>query len=125
SHVLLAGADRLPDAGVGAAATDVADAVQIGLADRPPLAADLAHERDRRHDLARLAVAALRDVVLDPRLLHRVQVGVHGVGQALDRGDLVVFGDLLHRDRAGVDRLAVQVRRAGLADIDAAPVLRS
>ena len=45
-------------------------------------------QRGRGHDLAGLAVAALRDVVLDPRGLQRMQFAVLA-GQAFDRGDLL------------------------------------
>ena len=45
----------------------------------------------RGHDLAGLAEAALRDVLVDPRLLHRVQLVA--VGEPLDRGDLAAAAD--------------------------------
>src|SRR5207248_4931124 len=44
---------------------------------------------DRRHDLARRAVAALERVLLDEGLLHRMQL-VAG-GQPLDGGDLAAL----------------------------------
>src|SRR5262245_942162 len=44
-------------------------------------------ERRGRHDHAGLTVAALRDLVIDPRLLHLVQDAVDS--EALDRGDLL------------------------------------
>src|SRR3954452_9362523 len=125
SHVPGAGFDRLADAEVGAAAADVADLVEVGVADLAAVPVRLADLRHRGHDLAGLAVAALGDIALQPRLLHRVEVLADGLGQALDRGDLVIRLDLADRHRARVERLAVDVRRARLADLDAAAVLRA
>ena len=85
-----AGLDGLADAVVGAARHMLrisSMSASSMLAALGPALPDLRH---RGHDLAGLAVAALRDVLVDPRLLHRVQVVADGVGQALDRGDLVV-----------------------------------
>jgi hypothetical protein len=50
----------------------------------------LAQQRDRGHDLARRAVAALERVVLHERRLHRMQIAVVG-GQPFDRGDLTAL----------------------------------
>ncbi len=127
-HLLRAGADRLADPRIRAAAADVADLLDVAIGDRAAtlLAADLVDERDRPHDLPGLAIAALRDVEVEPCLLHRVQFAVllaDGLGQALDRRDLVRRLDLGDRHGAGVERLAVDVAGARLADVDAAPVL--
>src|SRR5262249_52365474 len=73
-----------------------------------------------RHDHAALAVAALRHVVVDPRLLHLVQLAV--LGEPLDGGDLLA-GRVAHRKTAGAYRLAVEVYCAGAALRDAAAVL--
>src|SRR4029077_17634582 len=65
------GVDRRADARVGAAAADVGHRrvdVLVGRAAVPR------EEGDRGHDLPRLAVAALRHLVVDPGLLHRVQL---------------------------------------------------
>src|SRR5688500_19574113 len=78
-------ADGRKDPLVGAAAADVAchGGVDIGVG-----GARLAFEQRRsRHDLAGLAVAALRDVVLDPRLLYRVAAVLR---EALDGRDGLV-----------------------------------
>ena len=77
-------------------------------------------ERRHRHDHARLAVAALRHLVLDPGLLHLVQRAAGG--EALDGRDLLALGrgDGHH---AGADRRAVEVHRARAALRDAAAVL--
>src|SRR3954454_12872244 len=125
SHVLGAGFDRLADTEVGAAAADVADLVEVGVADLAAVPVRLADLRHRGHDLAGLAVAALGDIALQPRLLHRVEVLADGLGQPLDRGDLVIRLDLTDRDGARVERPAVDVRSTGLADLDAASVLRT
>src|SRR5205823_4379681 len=44
---------------------------------------------DRRHDLARRAIAALKSVMLDEGLLHRMQFAV--VGDAFDSGHVVTL----------------------------------
>src|SRR5438067_353630 len=60
--------DRFADALIGAAAADVGHRFVDVLVGRPRL---LLQERRRRHDLAGLAVAALRHVDRGPGLLHR------------------------------------------------------
>ena len=71
------------------------------------------HAADRRHDLARRAVAALEGVVVDEGLLHRVQRAV-AAGQALDRRDLPALGHGGQR-QAGQHAAAVDQHRAGAA----------
>src|SRR6185436_13188135 len=74
------------------------------------------------HDLARLAVAALRHVDLGPGFLHHVRSVAR---QALD-GDHAVGGlEAADRDRARTYHLAVEVHRAGAALRHAAAVLGS
>src|SRR5262245_34719202 len=68
---LCRGVDRRADARVGPTAADVGHRRVDVLVARVRV---LREQRDRRHDLARLAVAALRDLVVDPGLLHRVQL---------------------------------------------------
>src|SRR5436189_75425 len=104
--------DGLPDADVRAAAADVLDLLDLGVA-----GVGVASEQvDRGHDLSGLAVATLGDVSIQPRLLHGVQLV--SLGEALDGGDVLVSA-LRDRGDAGVERLAVEVAGAGLADIDA------
>src|SRR4051794_34814694 len=110
-HTRRASLERLADPRVGPAAADVADPVEVGLADRA-----LPGQGDRGHDLPGLAVAALGDVVVDPGLLHRMQVLADARPEALDGDDLVRLADVRDRDRARVEREAVDVARAGLAD---------
>src|SRR5262245_58134036 len=75
----------LPDGGddvrIGTAAADVAahELADLLIRARP----SLCKQRDRRHDLAWRAKAALKPVVANERLLHRVQASV--IRQALDR----------------------------------------
>ena len=71
------------------------------------------------HDLARLAIAALGDLLLDPRRLD----GVERLGRAqpLDGGDGAP--DVGEGDLAGAHRLARDVDGAGAAGRDAAAVL--
>src|ERR671916_914136 len=72
----------------------------------------LLQEADGGHDHARRAVAALQPVRLVESLLHRMPHTV--LRNAPDGGDLVPVG--LHRkDRARLDRLTVDVDRAGPA----------
>src|SRR6202047_5235560 len=101
--------DRLPDPWIGAAAADVAahravDLLVAGLRVR-------LQQRRGGHDLARLAVPALRRAELDPGLLDRVAAVVR---QALDGGDLRQ-GRHARCDGAGARGPAVEVDGAGAA----------
>ena len=71
------------DARIGAAAAQVSGHgfIDVGVAG----CRVLLEQGCGAHDLARLAVAALGDLVLDPGRLHGVQGG--GRAQTLDRGD--------------------------------------
>ena len=76
--------DRLAHLLEGAAAADVGDrGVDVGVGGLRLVL----QQRRHRHDHARLAVAALRHVVLEPGLLHLVQRAAGG--EAFDRGDLL------------------------------------
>src|SRR3954469_21900334 len=75
--------DRFADALIGAAAADVGHRFVDVLVGRPRI---LFQQRRRRHDLAGLAVAALRHIDRRPGLLHRMG-GVGG--ETFDRDDLV------------------------------------
>src|SRR2546422_11561966 len=106
------GADPL----VGAAATDVRHrGVDVGVC-RVRI---LREQRRGGHDLPRLAVAALRHVLLDPRALHGVRAVL---GEAFDRGHPFA-GDGGHGQYAGARRDAVQVDGAGATLGDAAAEL--
>src|SRR6267154_742380 len=111
------GVDRFAHLLEGAAAADVGDGgVDVGVARlgvRP-------QKRRHRHDHAGLAVAALRHVVIDPRLLHLVQGLARG--EALDRGDLGA-ARRARGDRARAHGKAVHVHGARAALRDAAAVL--
>src|SRR3954447_5978815 len=61
----------------------------------------LLEKRRHGHDHAALAIAALRNVVGDPGLLHFVQCAI--VGEAFDGGDLLA-GGFANRDAAGTHR---------------------
>ena len=105
------------DALVGAAAADVGHRLVDVRVGRLGI---FFEQRRGRHDLARLAVAALRHVDRRPRLLHRMRA----VGrQALDGDDLVGRLHVADTDRARALHLAVDVHRAGAALRDAAAVL--
>src|SRR5712691_965231 len=92
------GVDRLAHLLIGAAAADVRDgAVDIGVG---RLRVVLEQGRDR-HDHPALAIAALRDIVVDPGLLHLVQRATGG--EALDRRHLP-GADRADRDRARAGR---------------------
>ncbi len=68
-------------------------------------------ERGSRHDLSRLAIAALDDVQLCPGTLHRVAAVPR---QPLDGGDRFAYGGRDGHD-AGPSGRAVHVHRAGAA----------
>jgi hypothetical protein len=82
----------------------------------------LPQQRHGGEDLSALAVAALRNLVIDPGLLHCMQPGA--LCEALD-GDDALAGDLGDRQRARAQRCAVHVHGARAALPDAAAVLRS
>ena len=81
----------------------------------------LLQQRGRRHDLSRLAVAALHDVEVHPRFLHRLRGARR---EALDRRHLAT-GDRRDRRRARAQGLSVDMDGAGAALRDAASVLRA
>src|SRR5882762_11245455 len=116
SRSLRGAMDGGADALVGAAATNIGHRrVDIGVRGMRIL-----REQGRGgHDLPRLAVAALRHVLRDPRLLHGVRAVL---GQAFDGGHALA-GDGRHRQHAGARRDAVQVDGAGAALGDAAAEL--
>src|SRR5262245_33927777 len=92
-----------------AAATDVGDLrVDVGVGG---LRLGL-EQRRHGHDHARLAVAALRNLVVDPGLLHLVEDAARG--EALDGGDLLA-DERADGLEAGADRGAVDVHRARAA----------
>src|SRR3569623_283309 len=106
------------DAVVRAAAADVAghgcvdvSIGRIGVA---------CNQRRRRHDLARLAVAALHHVQLAPRLLHLLARGC--VADCFNRSDLLV-ADSRRRQYARAHRDAVEMNGAGAALSDTAAEL--
>src|SRR6266404_4795269 len=106
------GADTL----IGAAAADVGHRLVDVLVGRLRV---LLQQRGRRHDLSRLAVAALRHVERRPCLLHGMRAGGR---KRLDGDDLV--GELQRTDGtgAGTPHFAVDMHRARAALRDAAAV---
>src|SRR5258708_28912279 len=72
----------------------------------------LGEKRCRLHDLAGLAVAALRDLLEDPGLLQRmIALG----GQTFDGGDFLADG-VADLGLAGTNGFAVEVNRVGAAE---------
>ena len=110
--------DGFADALVGATAADVA---AHGLVDVGVGGLGLFREqRDRGHDLAGLAVAALGNIFLDPCFLH----GVTAIGgKAFDGSDLFA-GYIGNRQHAGARHFAVDVHGTGSALHDAAAEFR-
>src|SRR5258707_6475641 len=102
--------DRGADARIGAASTDVAAHCGVDVITRG-LRVGL-EQRYRRHDLTRLAVATLGDIVLDPGRLDRFR---HGSGDRFDRRDLAV-PDICKKCLARADRLTIQMHGQGTAD---------
>src|SRR5262249_47821188 len=95
--------DRAPDPLVGTAAADVAvhGGIDLGVGG----VRRFCQQRRRRHDLSRLTVTALRNLLGGPSLLY-------GTVQSFYGGDLArsYGGD---RSNTGADGLAVQVHGAG------------
>src|SRR6516162_6421272 len=113
------GVDRLAHLLIGAAAANVGDgAVDIRVAWRRVVL----EQGGDRHDHPALAIAALRNVVVDPGLLHLMQRAVGG--EPLDRRDLT-GANRTDRYRAGPRRDPVDVHRAGATLGDAAAVFGS
>src|SRR3984893_18625288 len=82
------GVDRLAHLLEGAAAADIGDGFVDVAVGRLRL---FLEKRRHRHDHSALAIAALRNVVVDPCLLHLVQGTVRG-SQSFDGGDLLADG---------------------------------
>src|SRR5580704_9548576 len=112
--------DRGPDALVRPTPADVAAHRRVDVGVRRALARG--EQRGRAHYLARLAVSALRHVLLDPSLLHGMEPAAPR--QALDGRDPTAFH---RRDRchAGAHRGAVHVHGASTAEGHAAAELRA
>src|ERR1700732_2987098 len=110
------GVDCLAHLLEGAAAANIGDGFVDVLVGRLRL---LLEERRHRHDHPALAIAALRNVVGDPGLLHLVQGAV--TRQPLDGGDLLANGFADHHP-AGAHRDAVDVDGTGPALCNAATV---
>ena len=81
----------------------------------------LVDTRNRRHDLAGRAVAALQGVVIDECLLHGMQFTIRG-RQAFDRCDLASVR-LRRQCQAGNDATAIDMDGAGTALSVIAPFL--
>src|SRR5580704_6222626 len=107
------------DALIAAAAADVAAHLAVDLVLRRVLVGR--EQRGGLHDLAGLAIAALRDIEGAPRLLHRV---VALRIKAFDGGHRAA-GDIVYSGDAGTGGLAVDMDRAGSAQRHAAAVFRS
>src|ERR1700692_950977 len=120
SRSLLGGAlDGAKDARIGAATADIA----VHMANDVVTARILVGRKQRRglHDLAGLAIAALRHLQVEPGLFQRmVAVWRH----TLEGGDVLARH---HRDRrlARADRFAVEMHRAGAAHASAAAIFRA
>src|SRR6516164_2824168 len=102
--------DRLADADIGAAAADVSCHRRVDV--RIIRVWRVSEQSRRRHDLTRLAIAALDDFQIQPGLLYlrSAWIGAH----AFDRGDGAV-ADRTDRQQARADRLAVDMHRASAA----------
>src|ERR1041385_1818877 len=119
SHLLRRAMDRSSDALVRPAATEIA---VHGLVDVAVARFLLLHQQPGRgHDLAGLAVAALRHVLGDPRFLQRVRERRR---EAFDGDDLARL-DVGQLRAAGTNGLAVREHRARPAQATAAAELRA
>src|ERR1700723_3954641 len=108
------GVNRFAHLFEGTAAADIGDGVVDILVGRVRIVLE---KGGHRHDHPALAIAALRDVVGDPGLLHLVQGAVGG--QTLDRGDLLA-GGFADQNATGAHCDPVPVDGAGSALGDAA-----
>ena len=105
-----------PDPRIGAATTDIRDRpvdniiIRIGI---------FSQQSRNTHDHARLTITALRNLLIDPCLLHRVQPIL--TGQAFDRRYSFAL-QVRNRQYAGSHRLAIDMDRAGTALRDPASV---
>src|SRR6516162_7434469 len=118
SGPLRSGANGRMDTLVASAATDVASHGIVDLL--VGRSGGFRQERGRLHDLAGLAVAALRHAKITPSHLHRMlTLGI----KTLD-GDHRLTRDVGHDDGAGADRFAVDVNRTGAAERNAATEFR-
>src|ERR1700674_4433023 len=109
--------DRRAHLLVSTATADVGDRpVDVGVG-RLPL--DL-KQRGNGHDHPALAIAALRYIMLDPRLLHRVQGAISG--ETFDCRDLLAFRRA-HRKCTGAYGNAIDMHGARTALGDAATIL--
>ena len=106
--------DGFANALVGAAAADVAahEVVDVGIGG----IGFFCEQRDGRHDLSRLAVAALRDVFGNPGLLDGMQA--FG-GNSFNCGDFL-SGDAADLSDAGASGFSIDVNGAGAAERHAA-----
>src|SRR3984893_3603042 len=105
------------DADVGATSADIAGerGIDVGIARRRIGL----QQRRRRHDLSRLAIAALRHVSLDPSPLCRMAPVLR---QTLDGCDALPF-DGLQRQYAGADRDTIEMHSTRATESHAAPIL--
>src|SRR5215475_5034911 len=111
------GVDRLAHLLEGTAATDIGDRLVYIPVGRLRL---LLEQRRHCHDHSALAVTALRNVVLDPGLLHLMQCTA--TRKALYGGDLFA-SSLADSDATGARRHAVDMHRAGATLCDTAAIL--
>src|ERR1700730_4111549 len=111
------GVDRLAHLLEGAAAADIGDGFVDVLVGRLRL---LREKRRHRHDQSALAIAALRNLVGDPGLLHLVQGAVAG-SQSFNGGDLFADG-VADQHAARAHRNAIDVDGAGSALCNAASI---
>src|SRR3954451_17280779 len=112
--------DRLADADISAAAADIAAHRIVDV--RIGRMRFILQQCRRRHDLARLAISALRDLMLEPSLLDLRTDRCRTY--RLNRCDLGVTNAVDRRD-AGTDGGAVEMHGAGATQRHAAAELRA
>lgn len=111
--------NSFPDPRIGAATTDIRyrpidnGIIRIGV---------FSQQSHNTHDHARLTITTLRNLLIDPGLLHRMQTLL--TGQAFDRRNLFI-SQVRNRQYAGSHRLAIDMDRAGTALRDPASVFRA
>lgn len=116
-YLLRCSVNRLANALVGAAAAKVHFHGNINITIGGH--GVFSYESRRRHDLPRLTVAALRNVLSYPRLLNGVKTLLR---QPLDGRDFLILG-VLHGGHTGAGRFTIQMNSARTAQTPAAGVL--
>jgi hypothetical protein len=85
---------------------------------------DLVEQRHRAHDLAGLAVAALRDLLFEPGLLHRVQLAAGQVPSIVVTSPVTCRPAVNEQERTGAPSIStVQAPQAAMPQPNFGPMM--